>query len=96
MRVRLSAAAQRGLEAIADHIAADSPTHALAFVRQLREKCQDIAAFPRRFPVVERYAREQIRRRVHRNYLIFYRIDADAITVLRILHGAQDLTADLR
>lgn len=95
MKVLLSSAAESDLEAIADHIAADSPSHALAFIRTLRAKCEDIANFPRRFPAVERYAREAVRRRVHGNYLIFYRIDADAITILRIINGAQDHDGDL-
>ncbi|WP_051087037.1 type II toxin-antitoxin system RelE/ParE family toxin [Ancylobacter sp. FA202] len=31
-----------------------------------------------------------IRRRPHRDYLIFYRIEPAAVEILHILHGAQD------
>ena len=34
-------------------------------------------------------------RRRHRNYLIFYRITADIVEVLHVLHGAQDHAAIL-
>ncbi len=27
------------------------------------------------------------------NYLVFYRIDPDAVTIVRVLHGARDLPA---
>jgi toxin ParE1/3/4 len=36
------------------------------------------------------YEDKGIRRRVHGNYLIFYRIAEAGVEVLRILHGAQD------
>ena len=45
---------------------------------------------PRAFSLVPRHEKYGIRRRVFGNYLIFYRIDAEQITVLHILHGAMD------
>jgi plasmid stabilization system protein ParE len=39
---------------------------------------------------MERYQHLGIRRRPFRDYLIFYRIEAGRITVLRIIHGARD------
>jgi toxin ParE1/3/4 len=41
-------------------------------------------------PLVPRYEHLGIRRRPFGNYLIFYRIGADAIEVVHILHGARD------
>ncbi|MBV9118553.1 MAG: type II toxin-antitoxin system RelE/ParE family toxin, partial [Acetobacteraceae bacterium] len=29
-------------------------------------------------------------RYLHRNYLIFYRIEADRVVIIRVLHGARD------
>lgn len=95
MRVLLTATAERDLEAIADYIAADSPAHALAFVRILREKCSELADFPPRFPIVPRYADREIRRRVHGSYVILYRIDGDVVIVLRVMSGAQDYEGQL-
>jgi plasmid stabilization system protein ParE len=31
-----------------------------------------------------------VRHRVHGNYLVFYRVEADGVTVLHVLHGATD------
>lgn len=90
MIVRLTREAERDLEAIADHIARDNPERALSFVRELRGACLGPADFPERFPLVPRYEREGVRHRVHGNYLIFYRVEAEAVTVLHLLHGATD------
>jgi plasmid stabilization system protein ParE len=48
---------------------------------------------PLRFQLVERYASRGVRRRVHGQYLIFYRVDTDAVRVVRIINGARDYEA---
>lgn len=93
MIVRISAEAERDLEAIGDFIAEDNPDRAISFIRELHARCLSLVEFPERFPLVPRYASLGIRRRVYGNYLIFYRITSDAIIVLHVLHGAQDYTA---
>jgi plasmid stabilization system protein ParE len=45
---------------------------------------------PSRYPLIPRYEERGIRRRPHGNYLIFYRIKADVVEILHILHGAMD------
>ena len=54
-----------------------------------------LADSPLAFPLVPRHEHKGVRRRVFRGYLIFYRVEADAISVVRILHGAQDYEAVL-
>jgi plasmid stabilization system protein ParE len=95
MIVLLADAAARDLEAIGDYIARDNPQRAVSFIRELREDCLGLAAFPERFPLVPRYEAQRIRRRVHGNYLIFYRVEADRIEVIHILNSAQDYEAIL-
>lgn len=90
MIVRLSAAAERDLEEIADRIAADDPARALSFVRELRAACLGLSDFPHRFPLVPRYEDRGVRHRAHGNYLIFYRAVGEEVTVIHILHGARD------
>jgi len=90
MRVVLSEPAEADLERIGDAIASDSPRRAVSFIAELREKCVSLAATPKAFPVIGRYQRVAIRRRVHGNYLIFYRAGRDEVIVLRILHGAMN------
>jgi plasmid stabilization system protein ParE len=90
MIVRLTREAERDLEAIADRIAKDNPERALSFVQELRESCLGLADFPERFPLVPRYERAGVRHRVHGNYLILHRVEAEAVTVLHLLLGATD------
>ena len=89
MRVVFTLRAEQALEQIADFIALDSPRRALSFVDELRDQALALADTPRAFPLVPRHERSGVRRRVHGQYLIFYRIDARAIVILHIVHGAQ-------
>lgn len=93
MIVLISAEAERNLEEIGDYIARDEPHRAVTYVRQLRAKCLALADFPGRFPLVPRYADEGIRRCIHGDHLIFYRVERDRVVVLHVLHGARDYTA---
>lgn len=95
MIVEITAAAEADLEAIAAYIARDNPVRAMSFVGELYQRCLDIAEMPLAWPVVPRYERHGIRRRVHGRYLIFYRIRLDRITVVHILNGAMDVEAIL-
>lgn len=95
MIVRITASAQSDLERIGDHIAQDNPKRALSFVLELRNKCLALADTPLGFPLVPRYERYGIRRRVHGNYLIFYRADENLVTVIHVLHSARDYAAFL-
>lgn len=89
-KVILTAAARADLLAIGRHIAADNPTRAITFVDELLDRCGQLGDTPQAFPLVPRYANRAARRRVHGNYLIFYRIGRGAVEVLHILHGARD------
>lgn len=95
MRVLLSAEAERDLEAIADYIAADNPQRAVTLLREMREQCLGLSEMPERFPLVPRYEAIGVRRRLHGQYLIFYRVAGDAVIILHVLHGAQDYEAVL-
>lgn len=90
MIVYLSAEAEYDLETIGDHIARDNPTRALTFVQELRSKCQDLAEFPERFPLVPRYEANGVRQCIHGNHLIFYRVNSEKVIIIHILHGAQN------
>ena len=50
---------------------------------------------PERHPLLSRYEASGIRRRVFGHYLIFYRVDAQTVQILHILHGAMDYEAIL-
>lgn len=95
MIVHIAAEAERNLEEIGDHLARDNPARAVSFLRELRDKCLDLATFPERFPLVPRYEAQGVRHRVHGQYLIFYRLEPERVTVVHILHGAMDYAAIL-
>ena len=95
MIVDITAEAEADLEAIGDYIARDNPVRAISFVRELYQRCLELADMPEAWTVVPRYEHQDIRRRVHGRYLIFYRIGPDRITVLHVLNGAMDVEAIL-
>lgn len=95
MIVHLSAEAEQDLETIGDYIARDNPLRVISFLRELREKCLGLEDLPERFPLVPRYEAVGVRHRGHGNYLIFYRVEAEKVVILHILHGAQDYSAIL-
>lgn len=90
MKVVLTAEALSDLERIGDYIAQDNPLRARSFVAELLGKARGLADLPEGFPLVPRFAHLGIRPRLYGNYLIFYRVDAQQITVIHILHGARD------
>lgn len=90
MQVVFTHAAESDLETIADHIAEDNPARALSFVLEVRQSCLGLAEMPFGLAVARRLGDDDIRRRVHGSYLIFYRVGGTRIEVLRILHGAMD------
>lgn len=95
MIVNLTAEAEYDLEMIGDFIAHDNPTRALTFLQDLRAKCLGLADMPERFPLVPRYEASGVRRRVHGDYLIFYRVEPERVVILHILHGAQNYSTVL-
>jgi toxin ParE1/3/4 len=95
MKVTITEPTEADLEAIGDWIARDNPERALTFVLELRQSCETLSELPYGYTMVQRYEHTGLRRRVHGNYLIFYRIAARAIEVLHVLHGARDYEAIL-
>ncbi len=95
MILEFSTEAESDLEQIADYIAQDNPRRALSFIRELRSKCADLVESPNSFALVPRYERHGIRRCVHGNYLIFYRVETAKVVIVHILHGATDYGAIL-
>jgi toxin ParE1/3/4 len=95
MIVLISAAAEADLQSIGDHIAQDNPLRAFSFVEELLDRCYGLAEMPTAFPLVPRYEALGIRRRIHGNYLIFFRQEGERLIVLHVLHGAMDYSSIL-
>ncbi|WP_087006218.1 type II toxin-antitoxin system RelE/ParE family toxin [Rhizobium sullae] len=95
MKVRFTTEAKADLRQIADYIAKNNPLRALSFIDELEQKCLSLATSPKAFPLVPRYEGHGIRRRVHGNYLIFYRVENEQVVILHALHGAMDYASIL-
>ncbi|MCV0382113.1 MAG: type II toxin-antitoxin system RelE/ParE family toxin [Erythrobacter sp.] len=92
MRLVFTEKARADLRGIAMHIARDDYARALSFTEELRIACAGLRDFPRRFPVATHFADTEVRRRLHDDYLIYYRIENDTVAILRIVHGSIDMT----
>ena len=93
MRVVFSGEAAADLEEIGDYIARHNARRALTFIAELRDAALGLADAPHAFPLVPRYKHHGIRRRPIGNYLIFYRVEGNQISIVHILHGARDFEA---
>ena len=90
MKVVVTDSAKLDLLGIGDYIRPHNPERAASFVEELLDHCQALAESPRRNPLVPRYEHHGIRRCVHADYLIFYRVGTERVEIVHILHGAQD------
>jgi plasmid stabilization system protein ParE len=96
MILEFSSEAENDLEQITDYIAEHNPLRAMLLIRELRSnKCEELVDIPNGFALVPGYEAHGIRRRVHGNYLIFYRVETGKVVIIHILHGATDYGATL-
>ncbi|MCF6199790.1 MAG: type II toxin-antitoxin system RelE/ParE family toxin [Hyphomicrobiaceae bacterium] len=91
MRVELTDPAADDFLQIVLFIAADNPDRALSFTRELEASCFALEDFPKRGPVLKERNGYEIRRLVHGSYVVLYQIEEASISVLRIIHGSQDM-----
>jgi len=90
MKLFVSGVARAEVERIADYIARDNPHAALRMTAQLRRRFREIKERPHANALLAGFEHRQIRRKVHGNYLILYRITDDRIEIVHVLHGAMD------
>ena len=95
MRLFFAPLAEQDLESIADYIAADNPRRAVTFIQELRQQCQRLALNPLGYRMRPELG-EGIRSCPHGHYVIFFEALVDAVTTVRILHGARDMPALFR
>ena len=91
MRVLLSELARADLVEIGSHIGRDSPGRAAQFVARLKQQCEALQENFFRHPVHIGSENDSIRRAIYREYIIFYRVETNLVSILRIVHGARNL-----
>ena len=91
MNVEWTENAVRHLTAVHDYIAQNSPIYARKMAGRLTRRFDQIADHPRSGRRVPEYGDDDIRELIEGDYRLIYRIDAEAIHVLAIVHGARRL-----
>ena len=88
MKIRRLPQAIRDLDTIWLHIAADDPAAATRLIERIATGTARLADFPESGP-----ARPEIgpgaRSVTIGNYLVLYRIEADSVDIVRVIHGAR-------
>jgi toxin ParE1/3/4 len=94
--LRILPLADDDVDEIASFIARDSTEHALRFYDSINATCQLIIETPLRwapYGFTHPKLRDVRKRAVlgFDRYLVFYRIDADMVEIVRVIHGARDI-----
>lgn len=90
--VRWSLTAGTDLQEIEDFIARDSALHAVTFVNRIIESAETLQHSPRLGRVVPEFGRPALRELLFRGYRVVYVLQDDSPIILRVVHGARDLT----
>jgi toxin ParE1/3/4 len=90
MKLVFTDEAKADLLHIGESIAEDNPVRAFTFVDELEDRCARLTGMPRAYQLVPRHENSDVRRVPHGDYLIFYRVTADTVEILHVLHGARD------
>lgn len=94
-RLRFTADAQDDLINIAAYVARQSGSRALAvaFRRQLRQKCEKLASLPGIMGRERNELKDGLRSSAFKSYVIFYHYLDDELEVVNILEGHRDMDA---
>jgi toxin ParE1/3/4 len=91
MNVGWTLNARRELRAIHDFIAQNSPAYAQGMVDRITRRTKKLARFPRLGAVVTEYDDESIRELFEHPYRIVYRICANRVAILSVVHSSRQL-----
>ena len=89
MRIHWTQNAAEHLVNIYEYIALNSPTYAKRMVDRITRRSEQITDQPLSGRKVPEYQTEDIRELIEKPYRIIYRIKADQIDVLAVIHGAR-------
>lgn len=99
-RVKISSLALRDMEEIYSYISENlgSPATAMKQYERIAEAIDSLSVFPERFQIMDIIPKlsKDVRQVIVGHYSAIYTIEADTVTVLRVLYSASDLSAKLR
>lgn len=79
----------KDLKTINDFIALDSKFYATRFINQLMARVDQLVEFPESGRIVPEKNIPEIRELIEGNYRIFYRLNKEKVTILRIHNSAK-------
>jgi len=90
--------AHEDLNEIRQYIEKDDPEAAIDVVLNIINRAEQLREFPESGPLMQekRWKNDRMRTLTIGRYLVFYRIDDDWISVIRVLHAARDYVKILR
>jgi toxin ParE1/3/4 len=91
MRHFIAPLAVKDIEAIGDYIAKDNPRRAHTYITELQDQCAKIATLPHAYRLRPELA-ENLRSCAFGNYVIFFKNIEREIIIVRVLHGAMDIS----
>jgi toxin ParE1/3/4 len=91
LRVILLPRAKKDIRKIWSAISADSLAAADKFIDKLDGRVKSLISFPDRGAPREEISKG-LRVLIEGKYLIFYRVNSSKVEIVRVIHGAQDLT----
>ena len=80
------------LEMIAEYIARDSDFYARAVVQAIVESARSLGTLPNRGRIVPEFGDPCTRERLIYSYRLIYRVEAERILIVAIIHGPRLLT----
>ena len=95
LKIDWSARSKNDLQELKFYIGQDSPHYARRFISRIISSVEKLTDFPelgRRVPEAEN--RNDIRELIHQGYRIIYLIETDCISIIAIIHGSRDLSAE--
>ncbi len=92
MRIDWTEPSLLDLEGIKDYIAKDSAYYANWFVAKVIAAAEHLEDFPLLGRLVPEAKQENIRELLFHHYRIIYRVEAERILMLTVIHGSRDLS----
>ncbi|MDD5057022.1 MAG: type II toxin-antitoxin system RelE/ParE family toxin [Sideroxydans sp.] len=94
-RISWSPEALDDVDAIASYIAKDSPFYASAVVQKILDVAKSLGKFPNVGPIVPEIGEPEFRERFVYSYRVIYRVTAEQVLIVAVIHGRRLLTPTL-
>src|SRR3990172_549190 len=92
MKLEWTEPALLDFENLREYIEKDSEYYAARFVARIIDAAETLQELPRIGRVVPEAEDETIRELLFRNYRIMYRVEADRVLILTVIHGNRDIS----